>query len=136
MGHWETIALAVAEWPLGYHPCDIGILTCGSESSRHPKIRPELAEILEAEAAMPGLAELEADGKLHLSLVYRGDEKSAGQFLEAQNQILTELYPPEDMEGEAEENEALDHSDKEPEETKAEEQEESEQGETEESEVE
>ena len=39
------------------------------------------------------LAELEADGKLHLSLVYRGDEKSAGQFLEAQNQILTELYP-------------------------------------------
>ena len=82
------------------------------------------------------LAELEADGKLHLSLVYRGDEKSAGQFLEAQNQILTELYPPEDMEGEAEENEAPDHSDKEPEETKAEEQEEYEQGETEESEVE
>ena len=34
MGHWETIALAVAEWPLGYHPCDIGILTCASESSR------------------------------------------------------------------------------------------------------
>ena len=82
------------------------------------------------------LAELEADGKLHLSLVYRGDEKSAGQFLEAQNQILTELYPPEDMEGEAEENEALDHSDKEPEETKAEEQEETRQGETEESGVE
>ena len=27
----------------------------------HPKIRPELAEILEAEAAMPGLAELEAE---------------------------------------------------------------------------
>ncbi len=82
------------------------------------------------------LAELEADGKLHLSLVYRGDEKSAGQFLEAQNQMLTELYPPEDMEGEAEENEALDHSDKEPEETKAEEQEETRQGETEESGVE
>ena len=34
MGHWETGALAFAEWPLGYHPCDIGILTCGSESSR------------------------------------------------------------------------------------------------------
>ena len=32
MGHWETEALASAEWPLGYHPCDIGILTCGSES--------------------------------------------------------------------------------------------------------
>ena len=34
MGHRETIALAVVEWPLGYHPCDIGILTCGSESRR------------------------------------------------------------------------------------------------------
>ena len=56
--------------------------------------------------------------------------------MEAQNQMLTELYPPEDMEGEAEENEALDHSDKEPEETKAEEQEETRRGETEESEVE
>ena len=27
----------------------------------HPKIRPELSEILEAEAGMPGLAELEAE---------------------------------------------------------------------------
>ena len=28
------IALAVMEWPLGYHPCDIGILTCAFESRR------------------------------------------------------------------------------------------------------
>ena len=34
MGLWETKALALVERPLGYHPCDIGILTCGSESSR------------------------------------------------------------------------------------------------------
>ena len=34
MGLWETSALALAERPLGYHPCDIGILTCASESSR------------------------------------------------------------------------------------------------------
>ena len=34
MGLLETKALALAERPLGYHPCDIGILTCGSESSR------------------------------------------------------------------------------------------------------
>ena len=34
MGHREAGALALVEWPLGYHPCDIGILTCGSESSR------------------------------------------------------------------------------------------------------
>ena len=34
MGLWEASALALAERPLGYHPCDIGILTCASESSR------------------------------------------------------------------------------------------------------
>lgn len=45
------------------------------------------------------LAELEADGKLHLSLVYRGDAASAGQFIEAQEQVLEELYAPEKEEG-------------------------------------
>ena len=28
------MASAAAEPPLGYHPCDIGILTCGPESGR------------------------------------------------------------------------------------------------------
>lgn len=46
------------------------------------------------------LAELEADGKLHLSLVYRGDAASAGQFIQAQEQVLEELYAPEEAEGE------------------------------------
>lgn len=46
------------------------------------------------------LAELEADGKLHLSLVYRGVAASAGQFIEAQKQVLEELYAPEKEEGE------------------------------------
>src|SRR5699024_12117063 len=34
MGHWEASASAFVEWPLGYHPCDIGILTCAHESGR------------------------------------------------------------------------------------------------------
>ena len=34
MGRWEASALAFVEWPLGYHPCDIGILTCAFESRR------------------------------------------------------------------------------------------------------
>ena len=34
MGLLETKALALAERPLGYHPCDIGILTCAFESRR------------------------------------------------------------------------------------------------------
>lgn len=41
------------------------------------------------------LAELEAEGTIHLSLVYRGDRKNADQFLDAQAEVLTELYPPE-----------------------------------------
>ncbi len=34
MGHRKADALAFVEWTLGYHPCDIGILTCASESRR------------------------------------------------------------------------------------------------------
>lgn len=41
------------------------------------------------------LAELEAEGKLHLSLVYRGVKENAAQFLDAQAETLLELYPPE-----------------------------------------
>ena len=41
------------------------------------------------------LAELEADAKLHLSLVYRGTKENARKFVEAQEIMLEELYPPE-----------------------------------------
>lgn len=41
------------------------------------------------------LAELEAEGKLHLSLVYRGTKENAARFLDAQAETLLELYPPE-----------------------------------------
>ena len=40
------------------------------------------------------LAELEADGKAHLSLVYRGEADKAAEFIAAQQTVLTELYPP------------------------------------------
>ena len=41
------------------------------------------------------LAMLEADGTLHVSLVYRGDKENAAKFTEAQALVLTELYPDE-----------------------------------------
>ena len=34
VGGLEAKASAFVEWPLGYHPCDIGILTCAFESRR------------------------------------------------------------------------------------------------------
>lgn len=40
------------------------------------------------------LAELEADGKLHLSLVYRGAPENTAKFIEMQDKVNIELYPP------------------------------------------
>lgn len=53
------------------------------------------------------LAELEADGKAHLSLVYRGKTEQAAVFITAQEAVLAELYPPvEEMEEPTESAEA------------------------------
>jgi len=41
------------------------------------------------------LAELEADGKLHLSLVYRGTPANSAKFIEAQDKVIAALYPAE-----------------------------------------
>jgi pilus assembly protein CpaB len=41
------------------------------------------------------LAMLEADGALHVSLVYRGSKENAVKFTEVQDAVLSELYPDE-----------------------------------------
>ena len=41
------------------------------------------------------LAELEADSKLHLSLVYRGTPENTKKFTDMQEGIIEELYYPE-----------------------------------------
>ena len=46
------------------------------------------------------LAELEADGKLHLALVYRGTKENAKKFIDVQEAALEELYAPEEAEPE------------------------------------
>ncbi|WP_041272750.1 Flp pilus assembly protein CpaB [Desulfitobacterium hafniense] len=47
-------------------------------------VSPEQAKIL---------AELESDGKLHLSLVYRGSKENAAKFTELQDKVIEALYP-------------------------------------------
>ena len=75
------------------------------------------------------LAELEADGDIHLSLVYRGEQKNAAEFVKAQETILEEIYAPEEeTDGEAEQT-------GEPAETESSAQEETSESGTEESEV-
>lgn len=41
------------------------------------------------------LAELEADGKLHLSLVYRGAPENTAKFIKTQDAVIAGLYPAE-----------------------------------------
>lgn len=47
-------------------------------------VSPEQAKILAA---------LEADGKLHLSLVFRGAKENAVQFTKLQDEVIAKLYP-------------------------------------------
>jgi pilus assembly protein CpaB len=47
-------------------------------------VSPEQAKIL---------AELEADGKLHLSLVYRGSKENVAKFTDLQDKVIRALYP-------------------------------------------
>ena len=46
------------------------------------------------------LAELEADGEVHLSLVYRGEQKNAAEFISEQEAVLAGLYAPKEEEAE------------------------------------
>jgi pilus assembly protein CpaB len=46
------------------------------------------------------LAELEADGKSHLSLVYRGTPENARKFIEIQEEIIEEIYAEDEEESE------------------------------------
>ena len=55
------------------------------------------------------LAELEAEGKLHLSLVYRGAPENTEKFIQAQDAVNAELYPVE-QESEQEETAPADEN--------------------------
>ncbi|MEG0825556.1 MAG: RcpC/CpaB family pilus assembly protein, partial [Oscillospiraceae bacterium] len=48
------------------------------------------------------LADLEAEGKLHLSLVYRGAPANTAKFIELQDKVNAGLYPTEQEESQSE----------------------------------
>lgn len=64
------------------------------DSNTEEKELPSTATLLVTPEQGNLLADLEADGKCHLSLVYRGDESNAEKFLDMQQKIIDELYPP------------------------------------------
>jgi len=64
-----------------------------SEQADTEKELPATVTLLVTPEQSKILAELEADGILHVSLVYRGNKENAAKFTEAQDSVLSKLYP-------------------------------------------
>ena len=61
---------------------------------------PETVTLLVTPNQASILAELEAEGEIHISLVYRGTADNAQKFIAAQEKLLTELAEAEKVEKE------------------------------------
>ncbi|MGN1339289.1 MAG: Flp pilus assembly protein CpaB [Oscillospiraceae bacterium] len=93
----EVIAVTDKE---GYDEDEVVVTADGEEE---PDL-PETVTLLVTPAQANILAELEADGEIHLSLVYRGTADNAQKFIAAQEKLLAELAEAE--KAEEEKNEA------------------------------
>ena len=89
----EVIAVTDKE---GYDEDEVVVTTDGEEE---PDL-PETVTLLVTPAQANILAELEADGEIHLSLVYRGTADNAQKFISAQEKLLNELAEAEKAEEE------------------------------------
>lgn len=69
------------------------------EQTKDEKELPSTVTLLVTPEQSQILAEIEADGKMHLALVYRGVAKNADQFIKAQDEALGKLYPKESQAG-------------------------------------
>ncbi len=84
----EVIAVTDKE---GYDEGEVVVTSDGEEEADLPEtvtllVTPEQASIL---------AELEAEGEIHISLVYRGTSDNAQKFIAAQEKLLSELAEAE-----------------------------------------
>lgn len=89
----EVIAVTDKE---GYDEDEVVVTADGEEE---PDL-PETVTLLVTPAQANILAELEADGEIHLSLVYRGTSENAQKFIAAQEKLLNELAEAENAEEE------------------------------------
>jgi pilus assembly protein CpaB len=69
-----------------------------AKSEKDERELPSTVTLLVSPEQSKVLAELEADGKLHLSLVYRGTPANTAKFIEAQDKVIAALYPTEQPE--------------------------------------
>ena len=65
----------------------------GEQEDAEEKELPSTVTLLVTPEQSKILAMLEADGNLHISLVYRGSKENAAKFIEAQQAVVTKLYP-------------------------------------------
>lgn len=96
----EVIAVTDKE---GYDEDEVVVTADGEEE---PDL-PETVTLLVTPAQANILAELEADGEIHLSLVYRGTSENAQKFIAAQEKLLNELAEAEKAEEEKSEAPAM-----------------------------
>jgi len=66
-----------------------------AKSEKDERELPSTVTLLVSPEQSKVLAELESDGKLHLSLVYRGTPANTAKFTEAQDKVIAALYPVE-----------------------------------------
>lgn len=66
-----------------------------AKSEKDERELPSTVTLLVSPEQSKVLAELEADGKLHLSLVYRGTPANTAKFTEVQDKVIAALYPAE-----------------------------------------
>jgi len=64
-----------------------------TDKNEDEKQLPATVTLLASPEQAKILAELDADGKLHLSLVYRGAKENAAKFIELQDKVIQALYP-------------------------------------------
>ncbi|WP_166083220.1 Flp pilus assembly protein CpaB [Erysipelothrix anatis] len=69
-----------------------------TKSENDERELPSTVTLLVSPEQSKALAELEADGELHLSLVYRGTPANTAKFVEAQDAVIAALYPTEQAE--------------------------------------
>ncbi len=71
-----------------------------TSSGADDKELPSTVTLLVTPEQSKVLASLEADGNIHLSLIYRGSTENAAKFTEAQDKTLAALYPADSQETE------------------------------------
>lgn len=67
----------------------------GEDTSKNDKEKklPATVTLLVSPEQAKILAELEADGKLHLSLIFRGSKENAAKFTGLQDEVISKLHP-------------------------------------------